>query len=71
MEHVTATTMNAIIIVLAAIILLLTIIALFKIFNSKADVNQKAVWAVVVLAVPFLGAILYFIMGTSSDRTTN
>jgi hypothetical protein len=43
--------------------LILMILALVSIINSRVQTDQRAVWAVVVLAVPVLGAVLYFAIG--------
>ncbi len=60
--------LSSLIIILAIIILLLTIIALIRIINSSGDDNQRAIWAIVVLGVPLLGPLLYFILGSSNEH---
>lgn len=49
------------VILLAAIIL--PIIALISILKNEFKNNDKIVWVLVVLLLPFIGPILYFIIG--------
>jgi hypothetical protein len=44
---------------------LLWIIALADILRSEFKGNDKVVWVVVVIFFPFLGSILYFLIGRS------
>lgn len=46
-------------------ICLLWIIALVDILRSDFRGNDKIVWVVVVIFFPFLGSILYFLIGRS------
>jgi Phospholipase_D-nuclease N-terminal len=41
------------------------VIALVDILRSEFQGNDKVVWALVVIFFPFLGSILYFIVGRS------
>lgn len=43
--------------------LILMIIALVDILKSNFRGNNKIVWIIVVILLPFLGSILYFILG--------
>jgi len=43
----------------------LWIIALIDILRSEFRGNDKVVWVLVVIFFPFLGSILYFIIGRS------
>ncbi len=43
--------------------LILMIIALVDILKSNFRGNNKIVWIIVVILLPFLGSILYFIIG--------
>jgi len=43
----------------------LWIIALIDILRSNFQGNNKLVWVLVVIFFPFLGSILYFIIGRS------
>jgi hypothetical protein len=47
-------------------IFLLPVIALIDILKSKFDGNDKIVWVLVVLFLPILGSVLYFIIGKKS-----
>ena len=43
--------------------LVFPILALISIFKNKFEGNDKLIWVVVVLLLPFIGSILYFIIG--------
>jgi hypothetical protein len=43
----------------------LWIIALVDILRSEFEGNDKVVWVLVVVFFPFLGSILYFLIGRS------
>lgn len=49
--------------ILGLIILVLDIYAIIKIVQSSAEPIWKAVWVVVVLALPVLGLILWWLFG--------
>lgn len=44
--------------------LLLPLIALIDILRNEFTGSNKIVWVIVVLLFPFLGAILYFLIGS-------
>ena len=45
------------------VVLVLDIIAVVSLFQSDADTPTKIVWFLVILLLPFLGMVLYFLMG--------
>jgi len=47
------------------IIAFLWLIALIDILRSDFQGNDKVVWVVIVIFFPFLGSILYFLIGRS------
>jgi hypothetical protein len=47
-------------------IFLLPLIALIDILKSRFDGNDKIVWVLVVLFLPVLGSVLYFLIGKKS-----
>ena len=47
-------------------IFLLPVIALIDILKSRFDGNDKIVWVLVVLFLPVLGSVLYFLIGKKS-----
>ncbi len=49
--------------ILGLIILVLDIYAIIKIVQSSAEPIWKAIWVVVVLALPVLGLILWWLFG--------
>ncbi|MEP2828680.1 PLDc N-terminal domain-containing protein [Parvibaculum sp.] len=49
--------------ILGIIILILDIYAIIRIVQSGAEPLWKAIWIVVVLALPVLGLILWFLFG--------
>jgi hypothetical protein len=45
------------------VILVLDIIALVSLLKSGADTGTKILWALLIILLPVLGMILYFLMG--------
>ena len=45
------------------LILLANVYAIVKIFNSSASPAAKAVWIVLILILPVLGLIIWFLFG--------
>ena len=45
------------------VILVLDIIAIVSILKSSADTGTKLLWVVLVILLPLVGMILYFLMG--------
>ncbi len=45
------------------LVILLPLFALISILNSEFEGNDKLIWVLIVLFMPFLGAILYYIIG--------
>lgn len=52
-----------ILICIILILLFFPIIALISILKNEFQNNDKIMWVVIVLLVPFFGTILYFILG--------
>lgn len=48
---------------LALVPLVLAGVALVSIYSGSRPIEQKLLWTVVVLLAPFLGALLYFVVG--------
>jgi len=44
-------------------ILLLPILAIISILRTTFDGNRGILWAIIVILVPIIGSILYFIVG--------
>ena len=45
------------------VVLVLDIIAIVDCLKSNADVVKKLLWILVILLLPFLGMLLYFLVG--------
>ncbi len=45
------------------VILVLDVIAILDIFKSSLDSGKKALWIVLILLLPILGLILYYLLG--------
>ena len=45
------------------VILILDIIALVSLLKSGADTATKILWALLIILLPFIGMVLYFLMG--------
>ena len=59
------------IVFVALISLLLPLIALIDILRNEYTGSNKLIWVLVVLLFPFLGPVLYFIMGTQQKIKKN
>ena len=57
--------LQEIIVILAPllIVIILPLIAIIDILRNEFNENNKLIWVLVVLLLPVLGAILYFIIG--------
>ena len=48
---------------LGVLVFVLDVIAIVSILKSTAETGTKILWMVLVILLPFLGMILYFLMG--------
>jgi len=53
---------------LGILILIADIYAILNILQSGADNLKKAIWVVIILALPVLGVILWYFLGPRSGR---
>ncbi|HLN58916.1 MAG TPA: PLD nuclease N-terminal domain-containing protein [Thermoanaerobaculia bacterium] len=53
---------------LSLAVLVLDVIALVSLLQSSADTATKILWAVLIIFLPVLGMILYFLMGPGRRR---
>jgi hypothetical protein len=44
-------------------IILLPLIALIDVLINRFPGNDKLIWVVIILFIPFLGSVLYFLIG--------
>ncbi len=51
------------ILVIALLIFLLPLIALIDIIRNDFDGDNKLLWVLIVIFLPFIGSILYFLIG--------
>ena len=47
----------------SALILVLDVIALVSLLKSSADTGKKILWALLIILLPVVGMVLYFLMG--------
>ena len=52
-----------IIVIAALLFLLLPILALISIIRNEFEGNNKLIWIVLVIFLPYLGSIIYFLIG--------
>jgi hypothetical protein len=45
------------------IILVLDIIAIVDLFKSAQDTGKKILWLILILILPLIGMVLYFLLG--------
>jgi hypothetical protein len=50
------------------VILVLDVIALVSLLQSGADTANKILWALLIILLPVLGMILYFLMGPGRKK---
>ena len=48
---------------LGVIVLILDVIAIVSILKSGADTGTKLLWCLLVILLPVIGMVLYFLMG--------
>lgn len=51
-----------------SLILILPVLALISILRNEFSGNDKLIWVLVVIFLPFLGSILYFLIGRSKKQ---
>lgn len=49
--------------ILSIVIFILDIIAIVEIVKSKADSGKKILWALLVILLPVVGLVLYYLIG--------
>jgi len=52
--------------ILGTIILVLDIIAIFSLLMGRGSVSHKLLWILLILFLPFIGMLLYYLIGRSS-----
>ena len=50
--------------IIGLLILVLDVIAIIDVFKSSMDSGKKALWLILILILPVVGMILYFLIGT-------
>ena len=48
---------------LGLVVLVLDIIAILDVLKSSMDTTKKALWIVLILVLPVIGMVLYFLIG--------
>ena len=49
--------------ILGLIVLVLDIIAILDVLKSSMDTGNKALWIILILILPVIGMVLYFLIG--------
>ena len=49
--------------ILGLIVLVLDIIAIVDVLKSSMDTGKKALWIILILILPVVGMVLYFLIG--------
>ena len=49
--------------IIGLIVLVLDIIALVDVLKSAMDTGKKALWIILILILPVIGMVLYFLIG--------
>jgi hypothetical protein len=54
--------------ILGLLVFVLDLIAIFSLLMGRRSVTHKLIWILLILLLPFLGMLLYFVFGrTSAD----
>jgi hypothetical protein len=53
---------------LGLVVLILDIVAIVSLLQSGADTGTKLLWVVLIILLPVIGMILYFLMGPGRRR---
>ncbi len=53
--------------ILGLIIFILDIIAIIDVLKSSMDTNKKILWSVLIIFLPVIGMVLYFVMGKNNN----
>jgi len=48
------------------VVFILDIVALAGLWGGRASIEHKLVWTLLILLLPFLGMVLYFVLGRSA-----
>lgn len=56
--------------ILGLIVLILDIIAIINIFGSRASTGAKVLWTLLILFLPLIGLIIWFVAGPRKDAVT-
>lgn len=54
-----------IILLLIPLVMIVPLIALISVLMNRFEGNDKLIWVLIILLLPFVGAILYFAIGRS------
>jgi hypothetical protein len=54
--------------VFGLLVLVLDIVALVKLLQSGADTGSKILWALLIILLPLVGMVLYFLMGPGRGK---
>ena len=49
--------------ILGLLVLVLDIIAIVDVLKSSMDTGKKALWIILILILPVIGMVLYFLIG--------
>ncbi|HWB20045.1 MAG TPA: PLDc N-terminal domain-containing protein [Phycisphaerales bacterium] len=52
--------------ILGLIVLILDIIAIISVLAGSGSVGHKLLWSLLIILLPFIGMILYFLIGRSA-----
>jgi hypothetical protein len=52
--------------ILGVIILILDVIAIISVLGGRGSVGHKLLWTLLILILPVIGMILYYLIGRSS-----
>ncbi len=54
--------------IIGIVILVLDIIAILDLVKSSADTGKKVLWIILIVLLPIIGLILYYVVGKKSIK---
>lgn len=52
--------------ILGIVVFILDIIAIVSVLSGRSSVERKVLWVIIILLLPLIGMLLYFLLGRSS-----
>ncbi len=54
--------------VLAVTVLVLDVVAVFHVWRSRIEIGRKIIWSLVIVLLPVVGLVMWFVAGASHAK---